>query len=88
MPYLLLFQKASPNCGSYCQDRRAHQSQAVAAPALRLSVPPKPSCGPVLPGHYTECPQLPHALRPGCWPSSAMTGLPRWGSHADGYFGL
>lgn len=41
MPYLLLFQKASPNCGSYYRSRRAHKSQAVVAPSLRLQVPPQ-----------------------------------------------
>lgn len=41
MPYLLLFQKASPNCGSYYGGRRAHRSQAAAAPSLRLQVPPQ-----------------------------------------------
>lgn len=41
MPYLLLFQKASPNCGSYYKGRRVHGSQAVAAPSLRLQLPPQ-----------------------------------------------
>lgn len=41
MPYLLLFQKASPNCGSYYRGRIAHKSQAVVAPSLRLQVPPQ-----------------------------------------------
>lgn len=41
MPYLLLFQKASPNCGSYYKGRTVNGSQAVAAPSLRLQLPPQ-----------------------------------------------
>lgn len=38
MPYLLLFQKASPNCGSYYGGKKTYERQVMGAPSLRLPV--------------------------------------------------
>lgn len=55
MPYLLLFQKASPNCGSYYRDRRVHEksSRGRVLPEAPSS-PQSPAVGQPSPAHHVK----------------------------------